>query len=209
VTRRPAPRPERRPSRAERELRAGRLRRTAALVLVGVLAVGWFETARMGRTDALTEPKDTTVLSPLPPTTTSGSRADAVLMHLLPAGAQCHDQDRSRAVTRCEVAGIDVDYRLVGADRVRSVYRAAIGASAGAPRPAHGPPACARGAEDERAWSRPGTPVRVAGRYACRVEQGKAAMWWTVADRGLVAHSTAPDGDLPSLFAWWESHSER
>jgi hypothetical protein len=34
-------------------------------------------------------------------------------------------------------------------------------------------------------------------------------MWWTVADRGLLAHATATDGDLGSLFSWWESNSER
>jgi hypothetical protein len=34
-------------------------------------------------------------------------------------------------------------------------------------------------------------------------------MWWTVEDRGLLAHAIAADADLASLFAWWQSHSER
>ena len=128
---------------------------------------------------------------------------------MLPAGAQCRDQHGSGSEARCSVAGIDVEYRTLPLDTVRPAFRTAVGAGPGAPAPGARPPACARGAEEERPWSRPAAPRVVAGRYACRVEQGRAAMWWTVDDRGLLAHAVAPDGDLPSLFAWWESHAER
>jgi hypothetical protein len=58
-------------------------------------------------------------------------------------------------------------------------------------------------------WSRPEHPRRVVGRFSCRTEQGRAAMWWTDVDRGVLAHAVAPDDDLALLLAWWCSHSER
>jgi hypothetical protein len=174
--------------------------------LVAALALGWFVTARVGRTDALAETG--TVASFAPPTTTVATFPDR-LRRILPAGAQCGDQDRSRAATRCSVEGIAVDYVVFGIAEVGAAYRAAIGAGSSEPRPTTTFPACARGGEEERPWSRPGAPNRTVGRYACRVERGRAAMWWTVDDRGVLAHATATDGDLASLFAWWELHSER
>ena len=128
---------------------------------------------------------------------------------LLPSGTQCHDQGESPNAVRCTVGGIDVDYRLLGRSTLRSAFGAAVGGASSPSGPGHAPPACARGGEDERSWSRPEAPSRAVGRYACRVEQGRAAMWWTVDDRGLLVHAIAGDGDLATLFAWWESHSER
>lgn len=189
-------------SRAQRARRTGRIRRSAAIVLVCGLAAGWFATTRIGRTSAQAATPDVTV----PPPATAGTfvRSDG-LRRLLPAGAQCHDQDRRVAGTHCSVAGVDVVYRLMLPAAVQAAYLAAVGSGP----TTRGRPACARGGEEERAWSRPAAPGRAAGRYACRVEQGRAAMWWTVADRGLLAHATAVDSDLTSLFAWWEAHSER
>ena len=69
-----------------------------------------------------------------------------------------------------------------------------------------GPPACARGQPDERAWSRPETPDAISGRYRCRLEAGRAAIWWTD-EHGLLAHAVASDGDLAALFAWWRARS--
>jgi len=73
---------------------------------------------------------------------------------------------------------------------------------------ATGAPACAAGHAEERAWSRPSSPTAVAGRYSCRVAAGRADLWWSVDDAGLVAHATRADGDLASLFTWWRVHSE-
>ncbi len=58
---------------------------------------------------------------------------------------------------------------------------------------------------DERAWSRPETPLVVAGRYRCRIEGGAAAIWWTD-EHGVVAHAVAGDHDLARLFVWWRAH---
>jgi len=128
------------------------------------------------------------------------------LTRLLPAGAHCHDGSRSGQELRCRLAGIEVDYRVVPIGRVLAAYASAVGTRRGT---ASGAPACARGGEEERSWSRPEAPTRTVGRYACRVEQGHAALWWTVDRLGLLAHATAPRADLASLFTWWEAHPER
>jgi hypothetical protein len=111
-----------------------------------------------------------------------------------------HERDRP--------AGVGVEYSYVGRARIRAAYLEAIG-SGHSIRAARGGVRCARGAPDERAWSRPAHPSRVVGRFSCRSENGRAAMWWTDNDRGVLAHAVAPDADLARLFAWWLSHSER
>jgi hypothetical protein len=96
-----------------------------------------------------------------------------------------------------------VTYTQVGDAPAR--YRITVG-DAHAIR--HGDAACARGAADERAWSQPSAPAAIAGRYACRAAGGRAEMWWTVDDIGLVGHATRTDGDLAALFTWWRDHHE-
>ena len=104
-------------------------------------------------------------------------------------------------------ARIQVEYSRFGAGRVSAAYKDAIGSIAALSR--SGGAGCARGIADERAWSRPAEPRRVAGRFACRSENGRAEMWWTDTDRGVLAHAVSSDRDLASLFEWWLSHSER
>jgi hypothetical protein len=173
--------------------------------VVGLLAIAWFVTARVGNGDALAQNGDAGASGP----TAVSTASDAWLRARVPLDAQCHDQDRSSAPMRCSVAGVDVEYRRVTPSAVDARYRAAIGTAPATRGTKAGTPACARGAEEERAWARPGTPNRASGRYACRVEGGRAAMWWTVAEVGLLAHATASNADLGTLFAWWASHSER
>jgi hypothetical protein len=196
---------------------AGRARTVAALGLVGALAVAWVVTSHHASPRALaheiaTDPQVSAVAARVPIPTAAAGTDGALLRALAPAGARCVERSGA-AATRCSIARVDVDYRLMATGSLRSAYLAAVlpGFAGGSASLASGsgPPACARGAEDERAWSRPAAPPRAVGRYACRIEQGRAAMWWTVDDRGLLAHATATDGDLASLFEWWESHSER
>ena len=71
-----------------------------------------------------------------------------------------------------------------------------------------GPSTCANGAAEERAWSSPGAPEQAAGRYRCRFESGRAAIWWTVEDAGVLAHATAANDDLAALFAWWLAQTD-
>jgi hypothetical protein len=189
-------------------------RKVAAIVLVIGLAAAWLATSRIGaashsirdgsvRPSVVSRPVDT--LAP--------RRPSSALVALVPKGARCAAGHESGPEVRCSVAGVEVDYRSLPRSALRSSYLAALvpGLRGGTMSLAagSGPPKCALGSEDERSWSRPSAPLRAVGRYACRIEQGRAVMWWTVDDRGLLAHATASAGDLASLFAWWESHSER
>jgi hypothetical protein len=97
--------------------------------------------------------------------------------------------------------GVRVEVWAMGSRAAAAAYQARMGAVAAS----NGPPACAHGQPDERAWSRPVTPTKVAGRYRCVLEQGQAAMWWTD-DRGRLAHAVAPNGDLATLFNWWRAY---
>ena len=108
----------------------------------------------------------------------------------VPAGALCgygpasasqaHCVDRRRAGRRTRCSRRTRSRRAISR-RSASVSRAGVRRQ----------PACAQGGEDERSWSRPTAPRLAVGRYACRIEQGRAAMWWTVDDRGLLAHATS------------------
>jgi hypothetical protein len=169
---------------ANRRVRVG-----AAVGLITALAVGWIATSRVGNPH----------LAPAAPAAA-------------PPPARCHDPTARQLHVQCTLDGVQVDYRLIEGGStnpasVNAVYVDAIGSTTS--RVGSGPPGCARGGEDERSWSRPSQPRSVVGRFACRHEHGRAAMWWTVADRGLLAHAVASDGDLARLFSWWLSHSER
>ncbi len=148
-------------------------------MLVAVLAVAWLTTSRIG---------------------SGPGAADAAPVNLsIPANT----------TTSSTVNRVELNVRRMRPDAVGAAYLAAIGIGSAPRRVAPGEPACSLGGEEERAWSLPAQPRLGVGRYACRIEQGRAAMWWTVTDRGLLAHAIAADADLASLFAWWESHSER
>lgn len=208
-------RPRRR--RRIRSGRVGRARTLAAIVLVAGLAAAWITTSQRSSANeptavAASDAPDESVVTGAPIT---GSSAEIRRMRsLLPEAARCAETPSSVTEATCSIALVAVHYELVGpADALRAAYLGGVlpelsGGSATLAA-GSGAPACARGAEDERAWSRPAEPKRAVGRYACRIEQGRAAMWWTVDDRGLLAHATAPDADLISLFAWWRTHSER
>jgi hypothetical protein len=178
----------------------GRLRTGAAITLVVVLAVGWVATTRLGhgpgRAEAAVAAHPAPTAASEPPATTPASTAASAVQSTVHAGG-------ARSLD-----GVDVTYRKFLPVDVGTAYLAAI-ASSGHAGPARGVPACSRGGEEERPWSLPAKPRRALGRYACRIEQGRAAMWWTVASRGVLAHAVAADADLASLFAWWESHPER
>ena len=71
-----------------------------------------------------------------------------------------------------------------------------------------GDAACARGHDDERAWSRPTRRRRSPAATAAGSPRRRAEMWWTVDDAGVLAHATRADGDLAALFSWWRAHAE-
>jgi hypothetical protein len=197
-------------SRSERRSRrVGRARGSAAVALVAALAAGWLVTARMGHGGAAPASASLPVAGSAEVQPHGPALTD--LRERVPAGARCVAANGGSAL-HCVLDGIRVEYRSVPAASVNAVYLDSLGGDSlggAASRAGSGRPACARGRLDERSWSRISQPQRVAGRYSCRLEKGRAAMLWTVADRGLLVHAVAPDGDLASLFAWWLSHSER
>jgi hypothetical protein len=101
----------------------------------------------------------------------------------------------------CEIEGVAVDAELPEPGALDTHYRQRSGAR---PAARAGGPACAAGRPDERSWSRPADPTRPVGRYRCRIEGGRAAMWWTD-ERGVLAHALARDRDLARLFRWWRA----
>ena len=194
----------------------GRARLVGATLLVAGLAGGWLATSALGNGRSHARAAAAPVapapradhekpVSP-PDQPRELEHAGRSLRALVPAGATCGYGPASANQAHCAIGAVRVEYSLLGAGALRAGYLAAVGSVS---RPASGEPACAKGAEDERSWSRPTLPRLAVGRYACRIEQGRAAMWWTVDDRGLLAHATSAGADLASLFAWWASHAER
>ncbi len=86
--------------------------------------------------------------------------------------------DIARGTT--EVAYGEMEIALYTPGTVGPAFRRAAGAEL---RARSGPPACAMGRPDERAWSVASDPSHAVGRYVCRAESGHAAMWWTHGDR--------------------------
>jgi hypothetical protein len=101
----------------------------------------------------------------------------------------------------CPIDGGIVEY--VQVRDALAEYRLVAGPDDGVA--ADGEPACADGRGEERAWATPDAPTAVAGRYLCRVVDGRAELWWTVYDDDVLAHASRRDGDLAALFTWWRA----
>src|SRR5262249_35635206 len=146
--------------------------------------------------EAPAAPRAAAGTSTLPASTTTGSTSDTSrLRAVLGGGTGCVDVQGGTPEVTCVIDRVRVDARLVGKASVLDAYTGAVGARPAARR---GPPACATGHDDERAWSRPVAPTLVVGRYRCRLEGGRAAIWWTD-DHGVLAHAVAADHDLSQL----------
>jgi hypothetical protein len=126
----------------------------------------------------------------------------SALRSLLADATSCADVVGREPAVKCVVGDVQMDARLLGPARAHDVYVVSSGARIAARR---GPPACARGKPDERAWSRPDAPEVIVGRYRCHVKDGRAAIWWTD-EHGVVAHAVALDRDLTALFVLWRAH---
>ena len=177
------------------------MRLLAAAVLVAALAIGWLIVSR-GQ-EAPTAPRAAADPSTLSASTTTGRTVDTSQLRAVLGGATgCVDVQGGTPEVTCVIDHVRVDARLVGTASLLHAYSAAVGARPAARR---GPPACATGHDDERAWSRPVAPTRVVGRYRCRLEGERAAIWWTD-DHGVLAHAVTADHDLSHVFAWWSTH---
>jgi hypothetical protein len=195
-----APPPSRPPARGKRAKKGNR--RLAAAALLAALASGWLVLARHHGSSAAPLPVDPQLAAP---STVAPAIDTSELRGYLDPGAVCRDEVAAVPSVSCTLGRVEIDAELVDRAAASQVYVSRSGARI-APR--HGPPACARGAVDERAWSRSGAPAIAVGRYECRVEAGRAAIWW-FDEHGIVVHAVSPDGNLSSLFSWWVTHVEQ
>lgn len=167
----------------------------AAAALLAGLAAAWLMAGHGSYPSAATDAPPA-VAAPSLVSSPTVSTATTV-----PLSRDCRGLSPTRRDVRCVVDGIDLEVRLFTPASVAAAYRRAAGADVAA---RSGTPACARGVADERAWSAPASPGAAVGRYRCRFERGRAAMWWTRGDR--LVHAVARDGDLAGLFSWWRAH---
>jgi hypothetical protein len=181
------------------------LRRLAAVALLTVLGGALVLTRCVSPSPSTAAPARGASAGESPVTTVRPADTTA-LRRIVPDPDHCSDVPGAVAELRCWIDNVSVQYRLLGAAAAASVYRSTAGAAAAAER--SGPPACAHGTAEERAWSQPSAPTRTVGQYRCVLVSGRAEMWWTNQGGGVLGHAVALDGDLAALFAWWRARPE-
>lgn len=202
-----------------RDRRTGRRGPAAGLVLVGVLAALWVAVQYLDRSPSGTGGAERAVagdarVGAVASTAGSvGAPADPAeaLFAAVPAAwrTACRSapglDDSAVAAISCTPAddGVGrVDVRAF-ADAALMNDRYSALASRDVTSPRVGAPRCAAGRQEERGWSRPEEPERAAGRYACRIDDGVASLWWTSDAAGVLVHAERTDDDLAALFDWW------
>ncbi|MCU1468219.1 MAG: hypothetical protein JWM72_4147 [Actinomycetia bacterium] len=201
----------RRAEEREADPRRGRARPVAAATLLAGLAGAWLLVGHRSHASAEADPTAaprvpaSVVIGTAPETGSSApaatARTGSPSTTRAPRTPACHGLSAARPALRCVIDGVELDLRLYAPGTAAEAYTRAAGAVA---RPGAGSPVCARGGPDERSWSDASAPAVAIGRYRCRLEQGRAAMWWTRGDR--LAHALGPNGDLAALFTWWRAH---
>jgi hypothetical protein len=189
----------------------GKARPIAAAVLLAGLTLAWLFVGHQSHgSAALTATTATPVPAPVPASTVGSTRASTAspIADALAAVAlrtdKCEGLSTKRPHLLCVVDGAIMEVALYTKGTVGAVFRRI----AGAPVPARsGPAACAADKPDERAWSSASAPQNAIGRYVCRIEGSRAAIWWTRGDRLLHVEAGDPhDPDLAKLFSWWLAH---
>jgi hypothetical protein len=181
------------------------LRRLAAVALLTVLGGALVLTRCASPSPSTAAPARGVSAGALTVTTVRPADTTA-LRRIVPDADHCSDVPGAVAELRCWIDNVSVQYRLLGAVAAASMYRSKAGVAA--PAEYSGPAACAHGAAEERAWSRPTAPTQTVGRYRCVLVSGRAEMWWTNQADGVLGHAVALDGDLGALFAWWRARPE-
>lgn len=204
-----------------RDRRTGRRGPAAGLVLVGVLAAAWVAvqyvdrspSGRGGPGRAVAEPARVGAGASTVGSVSAPADPAEALFEAVPAAwrTACRPapglDEAAVAAISCTPAddGLGrVDVRAFeDATRMKDRYRALASRDVASPR--FGAPRCAAGRQEERGWSRPEEPERAAGRYACRIDDGVANLWWTSDAAGVLVHAERTDNDLAALFGWWRS----
>ena len=185
----------------------GRVRLGLGLALVVALAGAWIALEPRG-TPAVDGPPVTNVATTIlrTPSTPAPVATTAAVPHWVPAAIA------ATCIARAGVApvAIVVDCRPGrGVARLRYAAYASLVALRHAyanvatrSRRTTGPPACARGRNDERAWSTAQHPANTVGRYRC-TSAGNARIVWTDERVRVLATASRADDDLRSLYVWW------
>ena len=180
----------------------GRSRPIAAALLLAALTGAWlFVGQRSHRAPQAAAEVPATVAAPAPGSTTVTHVTSPQTSTRPAPSTDCRVPLAVGRATQCVVDGVDLVVQRYSPGTVGAAYRSNADAEAA---PHDGPPVCAKGLPDERAWATAAAPQTIAGRYRCRIEAGRAAMWWTRGDR--LVHAVARTPDLAGLFAWWRAH---
>jgi len=207
-----------RPAASAPDRRSARWGLAAGLLLVGVLGAAYLVVTHLGRqraggtsqsrvdapaagAESVAPPADPVdaLLARLPGTWRTSCRPAPGLDETAIGAVSCTPPGESLGRVEMRVFG--------SAARMNERYRH-LGAH-DLPAPRSGAPRCAAGRREERGWALPESPGTVAGRYACRIEDGLAAMWWTTASSGVLLYAVRTDADLAALFDWWRSAASR
>jgi hypothetical protein len=184
---------------------AFRARPVAAGLLLAGLAGAWLVVGRESHGSAAVVPPVVAPPSAVVATTVSSSLPIApprnAIAHAVVTTVRCTGLSVVRPHVRCTADGFIEEVALYTSATVGPAFRKIAG---GAAKPHSGPAACATGQPDERAWSLASAPRQAVGRYLCRLEGGRAAMWWTHGDR--LWHALTNDADLATLFSQWSEH---
>jgi hypothetical protein len=194
-----------------------------AIGLVVVLGVAWIAVGQQGSGEAAPEPKpretrDTraprTATTVVPPPPVSVERIVAMPAWVPTAlAATCRARARGvQVVVDCNPGRgvVSLRYRSVASV---AALRTAFARAGTTGRPGTGPPVCAEGGAEERAWSAAAAPTAPLGRYRCSRVAGRARIVWSTEhvgggtdagpDVAVIGVATRADGDLRSLYQWW------
>ena len=208
-----------RPAARVHDRGTARRRLTAGLLLVAALGAAYLVVTRVDTAPATGTSQGTSVTSVATAGTADRTRSDPVgdLLARLPVAwrTSCRsapglDEVATGAVSCTPLGGnlARVEMRVFGSP-IRMQERYAALAVEDLPPGRTGEPRCASGHREERGWARPERPGSAAGRYACRIEDGFASMWWTADSSGVLVHAVRTDANLAALFDWWRSEAPR
>lgn len=194
----------RRGNPAEQPRTGAHRRPVAAAVLLAGLTIAWLAVGHQSHGAASADaPQPVAPVTAAPTTARPPAPPPRAIDRAVVDTAECVGLALTQPHVRCGMDGFPghEEIALYTSATVGPEFRRVAGEKV---QPRTGPPACASGRPDERAWSLPTAPYNAVGRYLCRFETGRAAIWWTHGDRLL--HVVSDNANLAALYSWWAQH---